>query len=175
LLINIFAFLNDFKFIIFANLTFDVSFSAVFSLSDFLSLLFFDLQSFVLISFKISMLKIFLIIKKNSRDFKIVFFNHFLFYWLHFQFNDLTTLTMCSQFFQSCIFSHEHYRFSFLSLFVEIENVDFCDWNWDCDQSWKMITLTCSTIFNFFLTTFLNSRIVFSKWTFFSIVFFCTI
>jgi hypothetical protein len=38
-----------------------------------------------------------------------------------------------------------------------------------------MITLTCSIVFNFFLTTFLNSRIVFSKWTFFSIVLFCKI
>jgi hypothetical protein len=35
-----------------------------------------------------------------------------------------------------------------------------------------MMTLTCSIIFNLFLTTFLNSRIVFSKWTFFSIVLF---
>jgi hypothetical protein len=38
-----------------------------------------------------------------------------------------------------------------------------------------MITFTCSIIFNLFLTAFLNSRIVFSKWTFFSIVFFCII
>jgi hypothetical protein len=38
-----------------------------------------------------------------------------------------------------------------------------------------MITLTCSTVFNLFLTTFLNSRIIFSKWTFLSIVFFCII
>jgi hypothetical protein len=82
---------------------------------------------------------------------------------------------MCSSFFQSCMTSHEHCRFSFLSLFVEIENVDFCDWDWNCDWFWKMITLTCSIIFNFFLTTILNLRIVFSKWTFFSIVFFCII
>jgi hypothetical protein len=40
---------------------------------------------------------------------------------------------MCSQFFQSCMFSHEHCRFSLLSFSVEIENVDFCDWDWDCD------------------------------------------
>jgi hypothetical protein len=70
---------------------------------------------------------------------------------------------------------HEHCRFSFLSFFVEIENVDFCDWDWDCDWFWKVITLTCSTVFNLFLTTFLNSRIVSSKWTFFSIVLFCII
>jgi hypothetical protein len=80
---------------------------------------------------------------------------------------------MRSQFFQSCMFSHEHCRFSLLSLFVEIENVDFCDWDWDRDWFWKMITLTSSIVFNFFLTTFLYSRIISSKWTFFSIVFFC--
>jgi hypothetical protein len=38
-----------------------------------------------------------------------------------------------------------------------------------------MITLTCSIFFNFFLTTFLNSRVVSSKWTIFSIVLFCII
>jgi hypothetical protein len=82
---------------------------------------------------------------------------------------------MCSQFFQSCMISHEHCRFSLLSLSVEIENVDFCDWNWDCDWFWRVITLTCSTVFNFFLTTFLNSRIVSSKWTFLFIALFCII
>jgi hypothetical protein len=35
----------------------------------------------------------------------------------------LTALTICSQFFQSCMFSHEHCHFSLLSLSVEIENV----------------------------------------------------
>jgi hypothetical protein len=83
----------------------------------------------------------------------------------------LTTLTMCSQFFQSCMFSHEHCRFSLLSFSVEIENVNFCDWDWNCDWFWRMITLTCSIVFNLFLTAFLYSRIVFLKWTFFSIVF----
>jgi hypothetical protein len=82
---------------------------------------------------------------------------------------------MCSQFFQSCMISHEHCRFSLLSFSVVIENVDFCDWDWDCDWFWRMITLTYSIIFNFFLTTYLNSRIVSSKWTFFSIAFFCII
>ncbi len=38
-----------------------------------------------------------------------------------------------------------------------------------------MTILACSTIFNFFLTAFLYSRIVSSKWTFFSIAFFCKI
>jgi hypothetical protein len=38
-----------------------------------------------------------------------------------------------------------------------------------------MTTLTCSTIFNLFFATFLYSRVVFSKWTFFSIAFFCII
>jgi hypothetical protein len=38
-----------------------------------------------------------------------------------------------------------------------------------------MTTLTCSTIFNLFFAAFLYSRIVFSKWTFFSIAFFCII
>ncbi len=38
-----------------------------------------------------------------------------------------------------------------------------------------MITLICSTIFNVFLITFWNSRIVFSKWTFLSIALFCVI
>jgi hypothetical protein len=82
---------------------------------------------------------------------------------------------MCSQFLQSCMILHEHCRFSLLSFFDEIENVDFCDWDWDCDWFWRIIALTCSTIFKFFLTTFLYSRIVFAKWTFFSIVFFCKI
>ncbi len=54
-------------------------------------------------------------------------FQSFFSCWLHFQFDDLTALTMCSQFFQSCKFSHEHCRFSLLSLSVEIENDDFCD------------------------------------------------
>jgi hypothetical protein len=147
-------------------------------LSDFLSLLsllLFLKQSSVLISFKMSVSIIFLIEKKNFRDFKIASLNYFLSCWLHFQFNDLANLTMCSQFSQLCIISHEHCRFSFLSLSVEIENVDFCDWDWDYDWFWKMITLTCSIIFNLFLTTFLNSRIVSSKWTFLSIAFFCII
>ncbi len=74
-----------------------------------------------------------------------------------------------------CMTLHTHCRFSFLSFFDEIENVDFCDWDWDCDWFWKMIALTCLTIFKFFLTTFLYSRIVFAKWTFFSIIFFCKI
>ncbi len=96
---------------------------------------------------------------------------------MHFQFDDLTDFIKCSQFFQSCITSHEHCRFSFLSLFDEIENVDFFDWDWDwdCDWFWRVTTLTCSTIFNFFLTAFLYSRIVFSKWTFSSIILFCEI
>ncbi len=38
-----------------------------------------------------------------------------------------------------------------------------------------MTTLTCSTIFNLFFASFLYSRIVSSKWTFFSIAFFCII
>jgi hypothetical protein len=38
-----------------------------------------------------------------------------------------------------------------------------------------MIALTCSTIFKFFLTTFLYSRIVSAKWTFLSVAFFCKI
>jgi hypothetical protein len=171
LLINIFAYLNDLQFVIFANLMFEISSSAVFSLSDFLSLLSFDLQSSVLISY----VNYLLITKKNSRDFKIVSFNHFLFCWLHFQFDDLTDLTMCSQFFQSCMFSHEHCHFSLLLFSDKIENVDFCDWDWDCDWFWRMTTLTCSTVFNLFLTTFLKSRIVSSKWTFLSIAFFCII
>jgi hypothetical protein len=155
LLINILAYLNDLRFVIFINLIFEISSSVVFSLSVFLSLLsllFFLKQSSVLISFKMSMSIIFLIEKKNSCDFKIVFFNYFLFCWLHFQFNDLTNLTMCSHSFQSCMFLYKHCRFSLLSLFVEIENVDFCDWDWDwdCDWFWRVTTLTCSTIFNFF-------------------------
>ncbi len=82
---------------------------------------------------------------------------------------------MCSQFLQSCMTSHTHCRFSLLSLSDEIENVDFCDWDWDCDWFWKIIALTCSTIFKFFLTAFLYSRIVFAKWTFLLIAFFCKI
>jgi Ni/Fe-hydrogenase subunit HybB-like protein len=132
-LINIFAYLNDFRFVIFANFTSEILFSAVFSLSKFLSLLFFDLQFSVMISFKMLMSIIFLITKKNSRDFKIVFLNHFFSCWLHFQFDDLINLTMCSQFFQLCMFSHKYCRFALLSFSVEIENVDFCDWDWDCD------------------------------------------
>ncbi len=38
-----------------------------------------------------------------------------------------------------------------------------------------MTTLKCSIVFNFFLTTFLNSRVVFLKWTFLLIVLFCII
>jgi hypothetical protein len=38
-----------------------------------------------------------------------------------------------------------------------------------------MITLTCSTVFNFFLTAFLYSRIISSKWTFLLIALFCII
>jgi hypothetical protein len=71
--------------------------------------------------------------------------------------------------------SHEHYRFSLLSLSDEIENVDFCDWDWNCDWFWRIIVLTCSTIFKLFLTTFLYSWIVLTKWTFLLIVFFCKI
>ncbi len=82
---------------------------------------------------------------------------------------------MCSQFFQSCMTSHTHCRFSLLSLSDEIENVDFCDWNWDCDWFWRIIALACSTIFKFFLTAFLYSRIISAKWTFLSIAFFCKI
>jgi hypothetical protein len=65
--------------------------------------------------------------------------------------------------------SHEHCRFSFLSLSDEIENVDFYDCDWDCDWFWRIITFACSTIFKFFLAAFLYSRIVSSKWTFFNI------
>jgi hypothetical protein len=90
-------------------------------------------QSSVLISFRMSMSIIFLIEKKNFRDFKIAFLNHFLFCWLHFQFEHLTNFTMCLQFSQLCMISYKHCRFSLLSFFVEIENVDFCDWDWDCD------------------------------------------
>jgi hypothetical protein len=80
---------------------------------------------------------------------------------------------MWSHLFQSCMHSHMHCRvlslFSFWS--EQIDDVDFFDW--DCDWFWRMTTLTCSTIFNFFLTTFLYSRIVSSKWTFLSIALFC--
>ncbi len=71
--------------------------------------------------------------------------------------------------------SHKHCRFSLLSFSDEIENVDFCDWDWDCDWFWRVITFACSTIFKLFLTAFLYSRIVFEKWTFLSIAFFCKI
>jgi hypothetical protein len=102
-------------------------------------------------------------------------FYSFFFCWLHFQFDDLINLTMCSQFFQSCMTLHTHCRFSLLSFSDEIENVDFCDWDWDCDWFWRVTALTCSTIFKFFLTAFLYSRIVSAKWTFLSIAFFCKI
>ncbi len=92
--------------------------------------------------------------KKSFRDFKIASFNSSLFCWLHFQLNDLAILTMCSQFSQSCMTLHEHCRFSLLSLSVEIENVDFCDLNWDCYCFWRITTLTCSIIFNFFWRRF---------------------
>jgi hypothetical protein len=69
---------------------------------------------------------------------------------------------------------YKHYlNFSLLSSFNEIENVDFFDWDWNWNCFWRIITSTYSTIFNFFLTIVLYSRIVFSKWTFFSIAFFC--
>ncbi len=82
---------------------------------------------------------------------------------------------MWSHLFQSCMHLHMHCRV--LSLFScwseQIDDVDFFDWN--CDWFWRMTTLTCSTIFNLFFAAFLYSRIVFSKWTFFSIAFFCII
>jgi hypothetical protein len=55
----------------------------------------------------------------------------------------------------------------------QIDNVDFFDW--DCDWFWRITTFACSTIFKFFLTTFLYSRIVSSKWTFFNVARFCKI
>jgi hypothetical protein len=57
--------------------------------------------------------------------------------------------------------------------FEQIDNVDFFDW--DCDWFWRITIFVCSTIFKFFLTTFLYSRIVSAKWIFLSIVFFCKI
>jgi hypothetical protein len=107
--------------------------------------------------------------------FFIVFLAHFFFCELHFQFDDLIDLRMWSHLFQSCMHSHMHCRV--LSLFScwseQIDDVDFFDW--DCDWFWRMTTLTCSTIFNLFFAAFLYSRIVSSKWTFLSIVFFCII
>jgi hypothetical protein len=62
-----------------------------------------------------------------------------------------------------------------LSLFSwwseQIDDINFFDW--DCDWFWRITTLICLSVFNLFLTTFLNSRIVSSKWTFLSIAFFC--
>jgi hypothetical protein len=55
----------------------------------------------------------------------------------------------------------------------QINNVDFFDW--DYDWFWKVTTFACSTIFKFFLTAFLYSRIVSAKWTFLSIALFCKI
>ncbi len=82
---------------------------------------------------------------------------------------------MWSYLFQSCMQSHIHCRA--LSLFLwwseQIDNVDFFDWN--CDWFWRMIALTCSTIFNFFFAAFLYSRIVFSKWKFLNVAYFCKI
>ncbi len=71
--------------------------------------------------------------------------------------------------------SHMHCRVLSLLLcwFEQIDDVNFFDL--DCHWFWRMTTLTCSTIFNLFFAAFLYSRIVSSKWTFFSIVFFCII
>jgi hypothetical protein len=82
---------------------------------------------------------------------------------------------MWSHLFQSCMHSYMHCRvLSLLSCWSEqIDDVDFFDW--DCDWFWRMTTLTCLTIFNFFFAAFLYSRVVFSKWTFLSIVLFCII
>ncbi len=82
---------------------------------------------------------------------------------------------MWSHLFQSCMHSYMHCRVLSLSLCwsEQIDDVDFFDW--DCDWFWRMTTLTCSTIFNFFFAAFLYSRIVSLKWTFLSIVFFCII
>jgi hypothetical protein len=55
----------------------------------------------------------------------------------------------------------------------QIDDVDF--FNWDCDWFWRITTFACSTIFKFFLTAFLYSRIVSAKWTFLSIALFCKI
>jgi hypothetical protein len=68
---------------------------------------------------------------------------------------------MWSHLFQSCMQLHIHccVLSLFLWWFEQVNDVDFFDW--DCDWFWRMTTLTCSTIFNLFLTTFLNSRIVF--------------
>jgi hypothetical protein len=82
---------------------------------------------------------------------------------------------MWSHLFQSCMQSHMHCRALSSSSwwFEQIDDVDFLDW--DYDWFWRITTFACSTIFKFFLTTFLYSRIVFAKWTFFSIAFFCKI
>jgi hypothetical protein len=70
---------------------------------------------------------------------------------------------------------HMHCRALFSSSWwsEQIDDVDFFDW--DCDWFWRVTTFACSTIFKFFLTTFLYSRIVSAKWTFLSIVLFCKI
>jgi hypothetical protein len=71
--------------------------------------------------------------------------------------------------------SYMHCRVLFTSSWwsEQIDNVDFFDW--DYDWFWRITTFACSTIFKLFLTTFLYSRIVFAKWTFLSIAFFCKI
>jgi hypothetical protein len=100
---------------------------------------------------------------------------HFFSCELHFQFDNVIDLRMWLHLFQSCMQSHMHCRA--LSLFSwwseQIDNVDFFDW--DCDWFWRMIALTCSTIFNLFFAAFLYSRIVFSKWTFLNVARFCKI
>jgi hypothetical protein len=79
---------------------------------------------------------------------------------------------MWSHLFQSCMQSYIHCRVLSSSSWwsEQIDNVNFFDWN--CDWFWRITTFACSTIFKFFLTTFLYSRIVFVKWTFLSIAFF---
>jgi hypothetical protein len=82
---------------------------------------------------------------------------------------------MWSHLFQSCMQSYMHCRVLFSSSWwsEQIDNVDFFDW--DCDWFWRITTFACSTIFKFFLTAFLYSRIVSAKWTFLLIALFCKI
>jgi hypothetical protein len=86
LLINILTYLNDLKFVIFANLTFEISSFAVFSWS----ILCLDIFQYVNVTYL-------LITKKGFRDFKIASLIHF-FCWLHFQYDVLIDLTMCAHF-----------------------------------------------------------------------------
>jgi hypothetical protein len=100
-------------------------------------------------------------------EFLIVFFILF-----SFQSVAQALITMWKHSQNSCICSQIHILLSNLSFFdSEIEMINIFDCNCFCN----VITLAWSIVFSFFLTTFLYSRIVSSKWTFLHVARFCKI